>query len=332
MGNDDFFAGLDEADDAPPPSEVKDTPAPEGAAPDASANPTDKQEEPKKAAGESANLHSAKDAPADKQAPVAAKPADTPAPAPAAERPAEHPDPRKWVPVGAHVELRNQFKALQEEVQRLKNPPPPPAPPPAPPEFTQDPKGYVDHGARELGQKVSAALEQLEKLKPVAQTAEEAKAAADETRFFTTLQIHEQQFAAANPDYYQALNHLREIRKAEIRLLDPNVTPEQLGQILDREELNLAANILRTGRNPSEVAYNLAKARGYAKPAPAPAPSPTPAPAPAAKLIPDVPEPKKLAPDLTLGTGSGAPVVEDDSGKDQFDVAWNEVFGGRKRA
>lgn len=312
MSTDSIFDGLDDAEDVPA-SEVTDTPTetPE-AKPD--------------------------DAPTDKAAEAAAKPADKPADKPqekapeaSAEKPPEkvphseatptQPDPRKWVPVGAHVELRNKLKALEEENHALKNPPKPKAEPPAAPDFTADPKAYVDH-------KVQSALEQLETgLKPVAERAEKAEATSAETRFFTHLQNAEQSFVATNPDYYDALGHLRNLRAAEIRLLDPDVTQEQMGQILQREEFQLAANILRSGRNPSEVAYSLAKARGYSKPAP---PKPPEEKKPELKL-PDVPEPKKLPPDLTLGTGTGSPVQADDN-EDPFESAWKEVFGARKRA
>jgi hypothetical protein len=313
MGNDNLFEGLDDAEDVPASPEVTETPA---EAPEAAAKP---------------------DA-ADKAPEAAVKPADKPAEKPqdkapeaSAEKPAEkapysdttptQPDPRKWVPVGAHVELRNQLKALQTEIESLKNPPKPKAEPPAAPDFTADPKAYVDH-------KVQSALEQLETgLKPVAERAEKAEANSAETRFFTHLQNAEQSFVATNPDYYDALGHLRNLRAAEIRLLDPDVTQEQMGQLLQREELNLAANILRSGRNPSEVAYNLAKARGWAPKAP---PKPPEEKKPELKL-PDVPEPKKLPPDLTLGTGTGSPVQADDN-DDPFESAWKEVFGARKRA
>jgi hypothetical protein len=310
MSTDSLFEGLDDAEDVPTP-EVTDTPtdAPEAAKPD--------EKTPEAAAK-----------PAD-------KPADKPqdkAPEASAEKPAEkvphseatptQPNPRDWVPVGAHVELKRQMKALEQEIQRLKAPAPAPkAEPPAAPDFTQDPKAYVDH-------KVQAALEQLETgLKPVQQKAEAAEANSAETRFFTHLQNAEQSFVATNPDYYDALGHLRNLRAAEIRLLDPDVTQEQMGQLLQREELTLAANILRSGRNPSEVAYNLAKARGWAPKAP---PKPPEEKKPELKL-PDVPEPKKLPPDLTLGTGTGSPVQADDN-DDPFESAWKEVFGARKRA
>jgi hypothetical protein len=309
MSTDSLFEGLDDAEDVPTP-EVTDTPtdAPEATKPDektpeAAAKPADK--------------------PADKpqeKAPEAST--ETPPAKPVAtEKPPAQPDPKHWVPVGAHMELKNLYRELKAKIETLENPPKPKTEPPAAPDFTADPKAYVDH-------KVQAALEQLETgLKPVQQKAEAAEANSAETRFFTHLQNAEQAFVATNPDYYDALGHLRNLRAAEIRLLDPDVTQEQMGQILQREELQLAANILRSGRNPSEVAFNLAKARGWA-PKPAKAPE---APKPPELKLPDVPEPKKLPPDLTLGTGTGSPVQADDN-EDPFESAWKEVFGARKRA
>jgi hypothetical protein len=324
--NDSFFEGLDDAEDVPA-SEASGTPAAE--APDV--------KEPA-------------DAPAEKAEKPEEKPAEKPAEAapevkaekpvekqPLSEKP-EQPNPRDWVPVGAHVELKRMMKAMQEELHALKNPPklPPPKPElPAQPDFAQDPKGYVDHTKVYVDHKVQAALEQLESgQKQATQTAEQAAAQAAETRFFTALTAAEQQFVAQKPDYFAALDHLRGLRAQEILLFDPSVTQEQMKEILYREEKQLATNILRTGRNPSEVAYNLARARGYApKPAVDPKPAePEKKPEPAAKILPDIPDPKKLPPDLTLGTGTGSPITGDDANEDAFEAAWKEVFGQRKRA
>lgn len=321
MSTDSLFEGLDDAEDVPASAETR-TEVPD--------------EKPVEATAEKPAEKPA-DAPVDKPA---EKPPEVTAEKPAekaaiAEKPPEQPDPRKWVPVGAHVELRNQMKAMQEELQKLKNPPAPPPPKPelpAQPDFTQDPKGYVDHTKAYVDHKVQAALEQLESgQKAATQTAEQAAAQAAETRFFTALTTAEQQFVAQKPDYYDALGHLRELRAQEILLFDPGITQDQMKEILQREEMQLAANILRTGRNPSEVAYNLARARGYA-PKPAVAPKPPEAEKKPELKLPDVPEPKKLPPDLTLGTGTGSPVTGDDSNEDPFEAAWKEVFGARKRA
>jgi hypothetical protein len=287
---DEFFTGLDVAEEVPQePESLKE---PEARAPE--------PEAAKSGEGKAPEVVKAPEA----KAPEPAKPVDT------------QPDPQKWVPVGAHVELRNQMKAMQAKLAALENPP---KPKPEVPEFTTDPKGYVDS-------KLAAALEQLETgLKPVTQTAQQAAATAEETRFMHALNTGEQAFLSQTPDYYNALNHLRQIRVTELVTLNPELTQEQVRDIIGREELTLAANLMRSGRNPHEVAYTLAKARGYAPKAPDPAPG--------APVLPVVATTKQLPPDQTLGSGSGTPssgevFLEDD---EVFDKAFGEMFG-RKRA
>lgn len=313
MADDSFFEGLDDAEDVPAP--VAETPA---AAPEAAAKPAEASAETEKAPEAAAK-------PAEKPAevaPVIAPPAEKPAEKPVV---AEQPDPRKWVPVGAHVELRDQLKALRSELDALKNPP---KPKPAEPDFIADPKGYVDT-------KVASALEQLENAtKPVRETAERADAAATAAQIQQTLSMAEQSFAAQTPDYQQALTHIRNLREAELTMLHPDVPIQQIRQFMSQEEMQLAVNLMRNGRNPAEVAYGLAKARGYSPPKPAEAQKPElkpAAPEKVAELVPKVPEPVKLAPDLTLGTGAGSPATGTDIEEDPFDAAFKEVFG-RKRA
>lgn len=294
MSNDsEIFDGLDVAEEAEPAT-------PEPAA------------EPAKAEPEAAKPNSVSDKP--NSATEAAKPVAEPAKA-VPEKPAAV-DPRHYVPVGVHVELKNEVKQLKEQLAALQNPP---KAKPAAPDFTADPKGYVDHT-------VSAALEQLEAAtKPVKETAERADAAASQAQFMQALATAEQSFVSTTPDYFEALQHVRNLREAELVTLHPDVPVQQVRQFMAQEELQLAANLMRAGRNPSEVAYGLAKARGYT-------PKQARAAAEVANLVPNVPEPKKLPPDQTLGTGAGSPGAGDEQEEaDPFDVAMSAVFG-RKRA
>lgn len=285
------FDDLDVAEEIAP--EVATPEVEEPAKPDtASAEPAKK--EPEKAA-----------APAEPAKPVAAAP----------EKPTAV-DPRHYVPVGVHVELKNEVKQLKEQLAALTNQP---KPKPAAPDFTADPKGYVDHT-------VNAALEQLEATtKPVKEVAERADATASQAQFMQSLAVAEQTFVAQAPDYFEALAHIRTLREAELTTLHPDVPIQQVRQFMAQEELQLAANLMRAGRNPSEVAYTLAKARGYT-------PKQAKAAAEVAQLVPNVPEPKKLPPDQTLGTGAGSPGAGDEQDEvDPFDAAMSAVFG-RKRA
>jgi hypothetical protein len=243
-------------------------------------------------------------------------------PAKAAEPAKEEP---KTIPLAAHLEERNklraeqeqtkaQLKALQDEIAKLKEPP---KPTPASPDFASDPKGYVDHNLK-------SAIEKLEgKTEQTAKTAEQAAQESAQTRFHAHLQQTEQQFLTQQPDYYEALNHLRQIRVTEITTLNPELTQEQVLGALRNEELQLAAMLVRNGRDPHQVAYQLAKARGYAPKAKDQAPE---------KVLPDVPGQKVLPPDQTLGSGSGSPnsgesFLEDD---EVFDKAFGEMFGKRR--
>jgi hypothetical protein len=245
------------------------------------------------------------------------------------ERAADPQPERKSIPLAAHLEEKNRWerrateteqslKAMRAELEALKNPP---KPPPAEPEFTADPKGYVDT-------KLGAALKQLETgTKEATTRAERAEQSAEAARFFQHLNQTEQAFIAQQPDYVEALNHLRGIRVQELVTLNPSLTEQQVKQILQNEEIQLAANLLREGRNPHEVAFTLAKTRGYTPKAPPPANG-------AGNVLPHVPTQKQLPPDQTLGTSAGSPDASGESflnDDEVFDKAFNEMFG-RKRA
>jgi hypothetical protein len=234
----------------------------------------------------------------------------------------------KTIPLATLLEERNRHKAeqeqtkatlkqLQEQIAALSAPPK--KDPPPEPDFAADPKSYVDHRVKSAVEKLEGAQQQT------AKTAEQAQAEAAQTRFMTQLGQTEQTFLAAQPDYYDALNHLRGIRIAEITTLNPELTQEQVIGALRHEELTLAAQLMRSGRDPHQVAYQLAKARGYTVKAKDAVPD---------KVLPNVPGQKVLPPDQTLGSGSGSPdasgetFLEDD---EVFDRAMSEMFG-KKRA
>src|SRR5262245_15269151 len=73
----------------------------------------------------------------------------------------------------------------------------------------------------------------------------------------------EREFAQANPDYYQALNHLRNARGRELAVW--GMTPEQISQQLGNEENQLLMRAHNERRDPAKMAYDLARERGYQK-------------------------------------------------------------------
>jgi hypothetical protein len=268
-------------------------------------------------------------------APEVKEPAKEPAKeaAPAAKEPDKKEEPRT-IPLAAHLEERNKLrseieeerksrKALEERLAKLENPPPPPK---EKPDFITDPRGYVDET---VNSGVQTALQKLQEIEQrVEKTGKTAEEAAQESRmnaFLNHLGGLEAEFRTKAPDYSDALEHLRKVRVAEIQLLNPAVTQEQLIQIIRNEEIQLAMGLAQAGKNPHEVAYQLAQARGYAKKAPTPE-----------LKLPEVKGgPQQLPPDQTLGSASGnAPEEKDEEnpdGLDAFDAAFKQMFS-RKRA
>jgi hypothetical protein len=223
----------------------------------------------------------------------------------------------KTIPLASHLEERRAFKseldALRAEVAALRNPPKQPAPTP---EFQEDPRGYIDH-------KVLSALEQTkQQVEEVKSLATQSNQTAEEMRFSQHLIAAEQQFVAQTPDYMDALAHIRQIRMKQLQVFDPNITEAQMREQIIREELGLAKQVAMQGRNPAQVAYEIAKAYGHV---------PKAQQQQAPVDLPKVAGPKQLPPDQTLGSGSSP--VEDTGGEsDEFDKAFGELFGKRRRA
>jgi hypothetical protein len=153
-----------------------------------------------------------------------------------------------------------RFERLEAELRAMREqkPPAPKEELPAPePEYLEDPKGYVDH-------KVQVAVQALKGIESKASEAQQlAQQQAMVTQVRTALAATEAEFVAKTPDYFDALAHLRQTREAQLRLIYPDAPAAALRQAIDREELQMGAALLQSGRNPSEMAYNYAKTLGY---------------------------------------------------------------------
>lgn len=194
--------------------------------------------------------------------------------------------------------LKQQLQELTAKIESLSKPPAAAAEPEAEPDFLADPKGYVDAAKKKL-QELTEKLETNEK-----QQTEQQKQQQQAQETWNKVITAEQEFAAATPDYHDALNHVRGIRAEQIKIEireteDREATPEEIGRILSIQEAQGAAALIAKGKNPSKFYYEYAKTFGY-KPK-----APTPAPAPAA------PKPDKDAV-RTMGSGGGAEHVGGD--------------------
>jgi hypothetical protein len=267
----------------------------------------------------------AAEAPQSAPEPVADEPA--PEPAPVAEA---APAPAEAAPEPAEDDRRVPLKALQEErakraeyerkladyerrmaelEQRTKAPEP-------------EAQTEIDPETDPIGA-LKAARDELRKMR------EESQRVQYEQHLNTVAYNAATQFSQTAPDYRDAYQYALKSRAQELKILGADDTT--IPQILKREEMNLIATAVNSGRNPAEAIYEFAKARGYARPAPA-------APAPVAPAAPDpaLQQAKKAV--AASASAGGAPAAKGELSDAEFvnlkgaafDAAWNKKFGGNK--
>jgi hypothetical protein len=178
-------------------------------------------------------------------------------------------------------ETRAENKALKAQLQELTakiealSKPSTKTEEPAEPDFLADPKGYVDAAKaklKELTDKIEADKQQQTEQQKQQQQAQETW-----NKVITT----EQEFAAATPDYFDAINHVRAVRAEQIKIEireaeDREPTPEEVGRILSIQEYQGAAALIAKGKNPSKFYYEYAKTFGYKPKAATPTPAAKP--------------------------------------------------------
>lgn len=240
--------------------------------------------------------------------------------------------PKETVPLATFLEKTNKLKeALDQKDITLKQfeaklaaleakLPKPEAP--AVPDFVEDPKGYVDHQKAEVLNAIAKANETATaEGKKAQETAAQAQQQVQLQQLIGTLQQAEAQFVKETPDYYDALQHVRNVRVFQLKEFNPEMTEADIAHVIRSEELGLAHQLMQAGRNPSQVVYKLAQQYGYQKKAEAP-------------KLPEATN-KRLPPDQTLGSGS-APSDDDEKPAygegetDPVDVALASLF--KKRA
>lgn len=83
------------------------------------------------------------------------------------------------------------------------------------------------------------------------------------------------QFVKTHADFNDAYNHVRTARIADLKAF--GMSQADIQKQLFQEEVQLAQNAIRSGKNPAEVVYDMAKRHGYTpKTTPAPATPTTP--------------------------------------------------------
>jgi hypothetical protein len=124
------------------------------------------------------------------------------------------------------------------------------------PDKENAPVEYLDHRIDEVHQTQRQILERDEQRRQE----EEQQRAIQQVSEHVVRSGNE--FAKANPDFREAIHHLNQLRAKELMVLegmDPSIAMSQAEQQLDIASMQWTAK----GLNPAQVAYELAKAKGY---------------------------------------------------------------------
>lgn len=107
----------------------------------------------------------------------------------------------------------------------------------------------------------AAAAKQQTLEQQLAQFQEQQRQQAEAQQIAQYTQYHEQEFLKTTPDYYDAVEHLKTGRVEELRMLGYN--DQMVAQVIQDEARQIITAAAQSGKSPAEVAYTIAKQRGY---------------------------------------------------------------------
>lgn len=207
---------------------------------------------------------------ADDSAPVveeATEATETPAEPVEAPETEEKRDENKVVNLGALHEERQRRQEFQRKAQELEskvsemerafqemskrlNPEEPI------PDFDENP-------AENLKAQIAAAQKRLEAIESQGkQSQEQTQQRENFNRFVNQYQAQAAQFAQKQPDFMEAYQHIRAVRRQQLEAVG-YTDPAGLEGMLQQEELQIAGKAFQDGVNPAERLYALAKQLGY---------------------------------------------------------------------
>jgi hypothetical protein len=185
------------------------------------------------------------------------------------------------------------------------------------PDPKEKPLDYINHV---LGQLQSNTVE-LQQWRQQQEAAAQQRATVQQYADWAAAQ--EQEFAKAQPDYRDAYRYAAEVRDKELQALGYS-DPAVRANITRMNTAEIVSNALQQGRNPAELVWEYARARGFA--------SKGSRPGAEAKIAAGM---QVAGAKLNQGgaTGEGEVSAKDLAGitdPDEFEKAWKKVFG-RKR-
>ena len=258
--------------------------------------------------------------------------------APAAEKVGETTTPEKesrqerFVPLQALQEVRAEKKQLREELrqyrewqaqlaQRLQQMPVQRAGQQPVPDPQTKPLDYINHV---LGN-VQATTAELQQWRQKQEQVAQQQAAVQQASDWATAQEHD--FARTQPEYHEAYRYAADTRDKELQALG-YADPAARAAIVRTNTMEIINNAAQQGRNPAELVWEYAQARGY-----------TPK---AKRTVGNTDAHSKIAAGLQAAgakfnqggaTGEGELSAKELVGitdPEEFEKAWKKVFGRRK--
>jgi hypothetical protein len=149
------------------------------------------------------------------------------------------------------VEERALFEGRLQAVLGLQRQAASPTQPPPEPDENTDPIGTIGHLRRRL-----AAVEA-----GGARLGEQARDQAVLNQLTAAATADAREFRARTPDYDEAYQFFLSNRDAELAFY--GVPPAERAQIIDREQLQIAASAFQRGASPAQLLYDVARHRGF---------------------------------------------------------------------
>jgi len=126
------------------------------------------------------------------------------------------------------------------------------------PAYEEDPFEHLRQKENQTGKTVEDLQKQME------ENTQHQQAAAAQAELTQRVVFTENEFRVEHPDYDDAVKHLRMGRAQEFIAMGI-ADPVQIEQMLNQEAVQLTQMAAQNNANVAEMAYNIAKSRGYAK-------------------------------------------------------------------
>ena len=146
------------------------------------------------------------------------------------------------------AEFQARAQAALQQQQAAPQQPPPVS-------YEEDPIEYLRQQQAAVSQNLQALAQQQ------AMTVQQQQAERHWAAMRDAVNKAEQAFVQSKPDYYDAVNHLKESRRAQ--LLQQGVPPSHVDQAIAQDAIAVATEAGRLGLSPAEYAYRIAIGSGY---------------------------------------------------------------------